>query len=192
MKLITTAILILTIAPFALAQTNQSGVDCKSPVLQSGSDAIEEIQPQKGERFRRPPMVAYEVQEDGEVRKVRLVRHSGIKELDGKLVLAVSQWKYQARPGCGVVKVGLAAGPISDADTALKIAEPEMIRVYGASVIASERPLNAGSWKDMWVVSGTLHCGHHNGGTSTLCPGGVATAHLSKNDGRVVEIFHTM
>jgi hypothetical protein len=137
-------------------------------------------------------MVAYEVQENGDVRKLRLVRHSGIKDLDGKLLLAASQWKYQARPGCGIVKVRLAAGLILNADTALRVAEPELIRIYGASVIASERPLNAGSWGDMWVVSGTLHCGHHKGVPPTVCPGGVATAHLSKSDGRVVEILHTM
>jgi len=159
--------------------------------MQSGSATIEEVQPQKGEKSRRPPMVAYEVQEDGDVRKLRLVRHSGIKELDGKLLLAASQWKYQARPGCGIVKVRLAAGPIPNEATALRVAEPELIRIYGASVIASERPLTAGLSGEMWIVGGTLHCSDGKGGTTTVCLGGVATAHLSKSDGRVLEIFHT-
>jgi TonB family protein len=185
---LTATILILMTAPIAFSQTNQSAADCKSLVLQSGSAAIEEVQPRKGEKSRRPPMVAYEVQEDGDVRKLRLVRHSGIKELDRKLLLAASQWKYQARPGCGIVKVRLAAGLIPNADTALRVAEPELIRMYGAS----ERPFTAESWGDIWIVGGTLHCGHHKGGTPTLCPGGVATAHLSKSDGRVIEIFHTL
>jgi hypothetical protein len=137
-------------------------------------------------------MVAYEVQENGDVRKLQLVRHSGIKELDGKLPLAASNWKYQARPGCGIAKVRLAAGLIPNEGTALRVAEPELIRMYGASVIASERPLTAGLSGDMWIVGGTLHCSDGKGGTTTVCVGGVATAHLSKSDGRVLEIFHTM
>jgi hypothetical protein len=137
-------------------------------------------------------MVAYEVQEDGDVRKLHLVRHSGVKELDRKLLLAASQWKYQARRGCGTAKVRLAAGLIPNEGTALGVAEPELIRIYGASVIASERPLTAGLSGNMWIVSGTLHCSDGKGGTTTICVGGVATAHLSKSDGRVLAIFHTM
>jgi hypothetical protein len=159
--------------------------------MQSGAVAIEEVRPQKGEKYRRPPMVAYEVQENGDVRKLRIDRHSGIKELDGKLLSTASQWKYQARPGCGIVKVRLAAGPIPNEGTALRVAEPELIRIYGASVIASERPLTAGISGNMWIVGGTLHCSDGNGGTTTVCVGGVATAHLSRSDGRVLEIFHT-
>lgn len=191
MNPIAVIILILTFAPIALSQTKQSGTDCKSLVLQGGSAAIEEVQPQKGEKYRRRPMVAYEVQENGDVRKPRLVRHSGINELDGKLLSAASLWKYQSRPGCGVVKVQLAAGHIPNKATALQVAEPELIHVYGASVIASERPLTAGLSGGIWIVSGTLHCRDGKGGTTTHCVGGVATAHLSKSDGRVVEIFHT-
>jgi len=191
MKLIAAILLILMFASIALSQTKQSGTDCKSLVLQSGPSAIEEVQPQKGEKYRRPAMVAYEVEEDGDVRKPWLVRHSGIKELDGKLLSAASQWKYHARPGCGVVKVQLAAGLIPNQATALSVAEPELIRIYGASVVASERPLTAGLSGGIWIVSGTLHCSDGKGGTTTHCVGGVATAHLSKSDGRVVEIFHT-
>jgi hypothetical protein len=189
---LTAAILILMTAPIAFSQTNQSAADCKSLVLQSGSTAIEEVIPQRVEKFRRPPMVAYEVLADGDVRKLRLLRHSGIKELDGKLLLAASHWKYQARPGCGIEKVRLAAGLIPNEGTALRVAEPELIRIYGASVIASERPLTVGLSGDMWIVGGTLHCDHHKGSAPTVCPGGVATAHLSKSDGRVREIFHTL
>lgn len=190
-KLTAAAIVILTFAPILLSQTNQSGTDCKFLIMRSGSAAIEEVQPQKGEKYRRPPMVTYEVLENGDVRNLRLVRHSDIKELDEKLLSIASQWKYQTRPGCGVVKVRLAAGLIPNETTALKVAEPELIHAYGASVIASERPLTAGLSGGIWIVSGTLYCTDGNGGTTTHCVGGVATAHLSKSDGRVVEIFHT-
>ena len=188
-KLTVAIILTLIFAPVLLSQTGRSETDCKSLVMPSDATAIEEVQPQKGEKYRRPPMVAYEVQENGDVRKLRLVRHSGIKELDGKLLSTAVRWKYQTRPGCGVLKVRLAGGPIPNEATAVKIAEPELLRLYGARVIASERPLTARLWGEIWVVGGTLRCG--KGINSTHCVGGVATAHLSKSDGRVVEIFHT-
>jgi len=136
-------------------------------------------------------MVSYEVQEDGSVRGLRLVRHSGINELDQELIAIASDWKYQPRPGCGRRKVPLAAGPIPDQATAIKVAEPELIRIYGTRVIESEQPLDASSWGDKWIVGGTLHCSDGKGGTTTICVGGVAAAHLSKSDGRVLEIFHT-
>jgi hypothetical protein len=190
MKLLTTAFLMLAFPPNAFSQVNQR--DCKSLVLQSGPTQIQELLPQKGEKYHRAPMVAYEVQEDGGIRGLRLVRHSGIKELDQELLGAASNWKYLARPGCGSVKVPLAAGPIPDDATALKVAEPELIRIYGARVIGSEKPLHADLSGDMWIVGGTLHCSDGKGGTTTICVGGVATAHLVKSDGRVLEIFHTM
>jgi len=182
-------ILALSFAPVLLSQTGRTGTDCKALVMRSEVTAIDEVQPQEGEKYRRPPMVAYEVQENGDIRKLRLVRHSGIKELDEKLLSAAVQWKYEARPGCTALKVRLAGGPVPNETTALKMAEPELRRVYGASLIASERPLKARLWGEIWVVSGTLYCGKGRKGTD--CVGGVATAHLSKSDGRVVDIFHT-
>ena len=189
MKLTAAIILTLFFAPVLLSQTSRTGTDCESLVMQSDMTAIEEVQLPKGEKYRRPPMVAYEVQENGDVRKLRLVRHSGIKALDEKLLSTAVQWKYQTRPGCGVLKVRLAGGLIPNETTAVKMAEPELLHFYGASVIASERPLAAELRGETWVVSGTLHCGKRT--NSTDCVGGVATAHLSKSDGRVVEIFHT-
>jgi hypothetical protein len=189
-KLTAAIIFAVIFPPVLLSQTSRSGTDCKSLVLRSEVTAIAEPQPQKGEKYRRPPMVAYEVEENGDVRKLRLVRHSGIRELDGKLLSTAVQWKYQTRPGCGVLKVRLAGGFIPNVASAVKIAEPELLRLYGKNVIASERPLTAGLSGEIWVVSGTLHCG--KGANSAVCVGGVATAHLSKSDGRVVEIFHTM
>jgi TonB family protein len=153
-KPLTAACLMLALAPIALSQANQT--DCKSLVLQNGSPETRELQPQKGEKYRRPPMVAYEVQEDGGVSRLRLVRRSGIKELDQELVAAASKWNYKERPGCGTARVPLAAGPVPNQNTALKVAEPELIRIYGASVIGSEKPLIAGLSGDMWIVSGTL------------------------------------
>ena len=118
-----------------------------------------------------------------------MIGDSGIYELDQELLAAASNWKYQARPGCGSVKVPLAAGSIPDKTTALKVAEPELIRIYGERIIRSEQPLDAGVSGDTWIVNGTLHCSDGKGGRTSICLGGVATAHLSKSDGRVLQIF---
>lgn len=189
MKLFTTVCVALAFAPIALSQVNNK--DCKGLILQSGSAQIEELQPQNGEKYRRPPMIAYEVQEDGRTRGLRLVQYSGIKRLDQELLVAASNWKYKARPECGSAKVPRAAGAIADESAALRVAEPELVRVYGPRVIGSEKPLNASLSGDMWVVSGTLHCGDGKARTITVCVGGVATAYLAKTDGRVIVIFHT-
>jgi hypothetical protein len=155
-KLTAAAIFMLTFAPILLSQMVQPGTDCKSLVMRSASAAIEEVQPQKGEKYRRPAMVAYEVQENGDVRKLRLVRHSGIKELDGKLLSMAHQWKYQTRPGCSVAQVSLAAGPIPNETTALKIAEPELIRSYGSE------PHYLGATPSCGIVGRNLDCSRNS------------------------------
>ena len=190
MKLLTAACLALLFAPSAFSQANQT--DCKLLVLETTLAQTHKVSRQKGEKYRRPPMVAYEVQPDGTVRNLRLVRHSGIKDLDQELLDVASSWKYRARPGCGSARVPLAAGPILDKATALKVAEPELIRTYGERIIRSEQPLDANLSGDMWIVGGTLHCSDGKNGTITACVGGVATAHLTKSDGRVLQIFHTL
>lgn len=86
----------------------------------------------------------------------------------------------------------LAAGRIPDEATAVKIAESELIRVYGGSVIKSERPISAELSGEMWIVGGTLYCGNGKGRTTMGRVGGVGTVQLSNSDGRVLEIFHTL
>jgi TonB family protein len=188
----TLAVAILIFLPsIILARSNQPRAGCDSAVLGSGSTAVENAADRQDEKYRRPAIVKYEIEEDGAVRKVKLVYSSGVKNLNDRLLAAASQWKYQARPGCGVMKVSLAAGSIPDADTAIKVAEPEMIRIYGAGVIKSERPIAATLSGDIWIVTGTLYCKDGKGRITTVCFGGVATAHLSKSDGRILNIFHT-
>jgi len=189
-KTVTVAILAFVVASLAPAQASQPRPGCDSAVMQSGSTVVEDALPASGENHHSRPVVAFEIQQDGSVRKVRLVRHSGVKALDERLLSMASQWKYQDRPGCGIMKVPLAAGSIPDAATAVMVAEPELIRVYGSKVDA-ERPINAALSGDIWIVGGTLHCSDGRGGTTTHCVGGVATAHVTSVDGRVVRIFHT-
>jgi hypothetical protein len=183
-----TLILVLTVA----ASAKEPRADCQDVTTERGFDATgADMRSVAGQKYKRPPMATFEIREDGSVSKVRLVRHSGSREVDEKFLASVSQWKYRSRPGCEVMKVQLAAGFIPNADAAIKVAEPELIRIYGAHMIKSERPITAGLLGDMWIVSGTLYC-NGKGGKTTICPGGVATAHLSKADGRLLKIFHTM
>jgi TonB family protein len=126
--------------------------------MQSLPPEVREVQPLEGKKLRRPPMIAFEVSEDGYAHKVRIARHSGIKELDEKLLLAASRWKYAPRPGCGVVKVPLAAGPIPNESTAINAVLPELIHIYGASQIAHEEPFSAELSGEAWTVPGTLRC----------------------------------
>jgi len=80
---------------------------------------------------------------------------------------------------------------VTDADTAVKVAEKALVRVYGKKKIESERPFTATLDKGVWTVAGTLHCKDENGQSTTTCVGGVATAKVSEVDGRVLSVFHT-
>jgi len=57
-----------------------------------------------GESFRHSPVIAFEIKEDGSISNLRLVRSSGIKDLDKKTMAAVAVWKYKPRPGCGLIE----------------------------------------------------------------------------------------
>jgi len=55
--------------------------------------------------YKRSPIVRFLIQEDGSVSGVRVVRSSGVADIDKKVVDAVSQWKYKPRQtGCGVIE----------------------------------------------------------------------------------------
>lgn len=53
---------------------------------------------------------------------------------------------------------------VSDAATALKIAEPALIKTYGRRQIDDERPLTAKLEDGIWSVYGTLCCPDEKGG----------------------------
>ncbi len=60
----------------------------------------------KLEPGQRPqaPLVRYEIGVDGRVRRVRVVRGTGIKEFDRQLAESIAAWEYKPRPAnCGVV-----------------------------------------------------------------------------------------
>lgn len=71
---------------------------------------------------------------------------------------------------------------VSDAATAVKIAEPALIKEYGKRTIDSERPLMANLEGGIWTVCGTL---------CSECVGGVAVLKLRQHDGKILSITHT-
>jgi TonB family protein len=56
------------------------------------------------ESFKRSPTVKFSINEDGTVSNAKIVHSSGVRDIDRKLLDAVSNWKYKPNPGCGVVQ----------------------------------------------------------------------------------------
>src|SRR5690349_8918450 len=80
---------------------------------------------------------------------------------------------------------------VPDAASALNIAEPALIKVYGKEKIDYGLPLTADQKKGGWYVHGTLCCpdskGPRVGNTAekAVCVGGVAGAEIRKRDGKI-------
>ena len=71
-------------------------------------------------------------------------------------------------------------GYVSDAATAIKIAEAVLIPIYGEKIIDEEKPLKAELKDGIWTVEGTLHSAR----------GGVAVIEISKDDGTILRASH--
>ena len=83
---------------------------------------------------------------------------------------------------------------VPDAATALSIAEPALIKVYGKRQIDYERPLTAALDDGIWNVYGTLCCPDRKGRRTCetgKCLGGVAAVKVRQSDGKILSISHT-
>jgi hypothetical protein len=83
---------------------------------------------------------------------------------------------------------------VPDAASALKIAEPALIKVYGKQQIDYERPLKATLQDGVWNIYGTLCCPDLKGRRACeegKCVGGVAALRLRQSDGKILSISHT-
>jgi hypothetical protein len=83
---------------------------------------------------------------------------------------------------------------VPDAATAVRIAEPALIKVYGKHQIDYEKPLTAKLENGVWNVDGTLCCPDRNGRRTCEigeCVGGVAALKLRQSDGKILSISHT-
>jgi NTF2 fold immunity protein len=74
------------------------------------------------------------------------------------------------------------AGYVPDAATAIKIAVAIWEPIYGAKLIASEKPFRAALHNGVWTVTGSL---------PKNIPGGVAVAEISKKDGTILRVSHS-
>lgn len=82
---------------------------------------------------------------------------------------------------------------VPDAATAIAIARPAAIRVYGRKKIDYEDPLTASIEEGVWAVSGTLCCPDHQGRRSCevgACVGGVVMVRIRQSNGRILSISH--
>jgi hypothetical protein len=83
---------------------------------------------------------------------------------------------------------------VPDAATAIRIAEPALIKKYGKRQIDNERPLTAKLDGGIWSIYGTLCCPDQNGQRTCeqgRCVGGVAVLKLHQRDGKILSIIHS-
>jgi TonB family protein len=63
------------------------------------------IHARKGEKpTGRRPLIAFEVSESGEVFNARIKQSSGIADIDAHALTWVQSFRYNKRPGCGVLE----------------------------------------------------------------------------------------
>ena len=55
-----------------------------------------------GESYKSALRMKFQVNEDGTVSNARIVRSTGVRDIDEKMVCAVSGWRYKPMAGCGV------------------------------------------------------------------------------------------
>ena len=72
---------------------------CGTTKLQGPFLDFKDVKMQPGERYRSPS-IRYQINEDGTVSNVKVLRYSGVKDIDQQLASAVSNLKYVPRPGC--------------------------------------------------------------------------------------------
>ncbi len=58
-----------------------------------------------GETYANAPKLSLSVDEEGTVSGVKLIRSSGIHDIDGWVLQAVTKWRYKPAHGCGVRSV---------------------------------------------------------------------------------------
>lgn len=79
--------------------------ECTKLIRVKGSLPVGPVKLRSGETYKRLPVVEFLVHEDGTVSDVKLVRGSGVSQLDEKVFDSIALWKFKSRPiGCGVIE----------------------------------------------------------------------------------------
>lgn len=62
-----------------------------------------------GESFRTSPIFKFQVQEDGSVTDLKLIRSSDVAGIDKQFLTAIKDWKCKPRPtGCGIIETEMS------------------------------------------------------------------------------------
>lgn len=80
-----------------------------------------------------------------------------------------------------------------DAATALKVAEPILVKTYGSAKMDYERPFSAELVGNVWFITGTLCCPNESGRRTCergQCLGGVARLKIRREDGKLLSVSH--
>jgi TonB family protein len=56
-----------------------------------------------GESYKSGLVMKLQIHDDGTVSNVRIIRSTGVRDIDERMVHAVSGWRYKPMAGCGVV-----------------------------------------------------------------------------------------
>jgi TonB family protein len=64
------------------------------------------IQPE--ERFSGSPVISFTVDESGKVANVRVLKSSGVKDVDRWVVLTVRRWRYKTVKGCAPTELQMS------------------------------------------------------------------------------------
>ena len=93
------------VCPAQTAQEKRIPPGCKSDRQQSAALPTGPFKFLPNESLKGQPLVKFQINEDGTVSNVRLVRGCGVRDINKKVVEAVSSWKYKPKPECGAVEV---------------------------------------------------------------------------------------
>jgi TonB family protein len=59
--------------------------------------------------YKGPPTLKFQIQEDGSITNVSIMRSSGVPDFDQQILQAFANWKYKPRPaGCGIIENTMA------------------------------------------------------------------------------------
>lgn len=71
---------------------------------------------------------------------------------------------------------------ISDSQTAVKVAEDILFKIYGEENIVKQRPYNVKYVEDYYIINGTMPAGIAVGGTFLII--------ISSKDGKIIKLTH--
>ena|ERR1700689_2992661 len=102
-----TVVLLVVCAAIAcsaeIAQDKKVPAECAAAHREQGPIPNKPFKFRPGESYKQAPVVKFQISEDGAVLQAKIVRSSGVSDIDTKVLEAVTKWKYKPRPGCGVL-----------------------------------------------------------------------------------------